>query len=432
MSLSIAVIALLLGLASFGLGWLMTWLGVTIALRGIRQADNEPWFERARRVYPARQLVAYNAVFWPVYFGVLLFVMLAQAPISRGASLSAAIGGFALSLGSLVEGNRLERRLSRPSRQPGATGIALHWILTSPGLFVFATMLALIPTRMGWAAVAVLTLGTAIATFFVSGAWLTLLVRFGLAGPASPRLTEIVERAATRVGIRPRAIFELRSPNSMALALPVSQSLVFTMPILDALEDDELVALAVHELGHLNEPRIVYMTQVAGAYLSVVSVAAIPLAGSYGVGAAVVPLAVFFLGRLVLGRFGRRMEERSDELGHAHEGETAGTYARALEKMYEANLMPVVGPLKEVHPHLYDRMITAGVTPDYPRPMPPPRNFMAHLPSIVILFLFWVWLGSIFAPSNQIDGESEALTDFQGRHAFPVGLPSPVGNGSLT
>jgi hypothetical protein len=26
-----------------------------------------------------------------------------------------------------------------------------------------------------------------------------------------------------------------------------------------------------------------------------------------------------------------------------------------------------------VHPHLYDRMLAAGVTPDYPRPQPPGR-----------------------------------------------------------
>lgn len=127
------------------------------------------------------------------------------------------------------------------------------------------------------------------------------------------------------------------------------------------------------------------------------------------------------------------MEERSDELGHAHEGETAGTYARALEKLYEANLMPVVGPAKEVHPHLYDRMIAAGVTPDYPRPTPPPpRDFMANLPSLVLLLLFGVWLGFMLAQSNRFYVESEELTDFQGRHAFPVGLPSPIGNGSPT
>jgi hypothetical protein len=34
--------------------------------------------------------------------------------------------------------------------------------------------------------------------------------------------------------------------------------------------------------------------------------------------------------------------------------------------------MPAGMPGKrQVHPHLYDRLLAAGVTPDYPRPKPP-------------------------------------------------------------
>lgn len=393
MTLLIVPIALLLGLASFGFGWVVTWLAVTIALRQIRHADDEPWFERARLAYPARQIVVSNATLLPICFGGLIFVFLTRTQLHSGASISGATVGFAASLGVLVVGARLERRLCRPSRQPGAPGMALLWIFVAPSLFVLAVLIALIPTRIGWPAAAVLALGTAIATFFVSGAWLIPLVRLGLVVPASPRLLEIVERAVDRVGVRPRAVIELHSPNSMALALPVTKQLVFTSPILDALNDEELVAIAVHELGHLNEPRIVYMTRVAGAYLSVVAVAAIPLWGSYGIEVAMVPLAVYSLGWILLGRFGRRMEERSDRLGHVHEGEIAGTYARALEKLYEANLMPVVGPSKEVHPHLYDRMLASGVTPDYPRPEPPRREPVARFTALVLLVLIGVFVG---------------------------------------
>ena len=55
----------------------------------------------------------------------------------------------------------------------------------------------------------------------------------------------------------------------------------------------------------------------------------------------------------------------------------AGTYARALEKIYEANLLPVVLREKRVHPDLYDRLVAAGATPAYARPKPPPREFLA-------------------------------------------------------
>jgi hypothetical protein len=74
------------------------------------------------------------------------------------------------------------------------------------------------------------------------------------------------------------------------------------------------------------------------------------------------------------------MEERADKAGKAHEGEP-GVYARALEKLYRSNLMPAVMRQKRaVHPHLYDRMLEAGVTPEFPRPKPPSRmmSLLAH------------------------------------------------------
>ena len=44
-----------------------------------------------------------------------------------------------------------------------------------------------------------------------------------------------------------------------------------------------------------------------------------------------------------------------------------------LEKIYEANLVPVVlGAKRTTHPELYDRLVAAGVTPEYYRPEAPP------------------------------------------------------------
>jgi len=55
-----------------------------------------------------------------------------------------------------------------------------------------------------------------------------------------------------------------------------------------------------------------------------------------------------------------------------------GVYARALARLYEANFAPAVMPRKHSHPHLYDRLVSAGVQPDYPRPEPPtPYSIMA-------------------------------------------------------
>ena len=59
---------------------------------------------------------------------------------------------------------------------------------------------------------------------------------------------------------------------------------------------------------------------------------------------------------------------RADAIAHANEPDP-GIYARALAKLYEDNLLPAVNAKdRATHPHLYDRMLAAGVTPDFPRP----------------------------------------------------------------
>jgi hypothetical protein len=81
---------------------------------------------------------------------------------------------------------------------------------------------------------------------------------------------------------------------------------------------------------------------------------------------------VLLAGLKLFVRLGRKMEKRADSQAAGWEP-AAGVYARALEKIYQANLAPAVLRSKRaVHPDLYDRILAAGVTPDYPRPDPPP------------------------------------------------------------
>ena len=67
------------------------------------------------------------------------------------------------------------------------------------------------------------------------------------------------------------------------------------------------------------------------------------------------------------------MEIRADVFGsRVHEDKSI--YARALSKLYQANEVPaVMGRKRMAHPHLYDRLLAAGITPDFPRPDPPAR-----------------------------------------------------------
>ncbi|MEL6179929.1 MAG: hypothetical protein AAFS10_13305, partial [Myxococcota bacterium] len=110
--------------------------------------------------------------------------------------------------------------------------------------------------------------------------------------------------------------------------------------------------------------------------------------------AVLIGLVMVLAAVVTLQRVGHAMEERSDDMGHAHEGDP-GTYASALEELYRFNLMPVVmGDSKRPHPDLYDRMIKAGVTPDYPRPEPPSKRWF-NAGGVVSLIVFVVLCTSL-------------------------------------
>ena len=72
--------------------------------------------------------------------------------------------------------------------------------------------------------------------------------------------------------------------------------------------------------------------------------------------------------------FSRHLERRADRAAHTSGGE-AGTYARALARIYEDNLIPAVLPSRgRTHPDLYDRLLAGGAQPDFPRPTAPSSN----------------------------------------------------------
>jgi len=148
------------------------------------------------------------------------------------------------------------------------------------------------------------------------------------------------------------------------------------------LDDDQLAAVCAHEMAHLAEPRRVILARASGAFLIGFYVALIiasvrPILGSFGPGGMLWGILAAFLvlivGVLLLKRLGRKMEVRADN--HATGWEPSpGTYARALERISQVNLVPaVMGSRRNVHPDLYDRMVQAGVTPDFPRPARPPQ-----------------------------------------------------------
>jgi hypothetical protein len=80
----------------------------------------------------------------------------------------------------------------------------------------------------------------------------------------------------------------------------------------------------------------------------------------------------------------RKLEVRADEMAKAQEHDP-GTYARALARIYQDNMVPAVTAGRGTHPHLYDRLVAAGVTPDFPRPA------AAKLGHVLMLCCRWLF-----------------------------------------
>jgi hypothetical protein len=78
-------------------------------------------------------------------------------------------------------------------------------------------------------------------------------------------------------------------------------------------------------------------------------------------------------------KLSRKLEIRADCIAKSNEPDS-GAYAQALARLHEDNLAPAV-MLKErmTHPNLYDRLLAAGVTPDFPRPAPAQPGFPMRL-----------------------------------------------------
>lgn len=98
-----------------------------------------------------------------------------------------------------------------------------------------------------------------------------------------------------------------------------------------------------------------------------------PALTGFGIVGLVPLLTVMVLLQVFYRRLSMRMEKRTDQIAIENQREE-GIYARALEKLHENNRGPAVNPSNlRTHPHLYDRMLAAGITPDYPRPQAPKR-----------------------------------------------------------
>ncbi|HEY1788895.1 MAG TPA: M48 family metalloprotease [Verrucomicrobiae bacterium] len=343
--------------ATFATNWL--------ALIPWRRSRDKHWTEQARLVYPVFTAARINLFAVP---GVLMLGILLSWPNSL---FFWGFAGFASFLGANLGNLFLTREVFPRASWPDLLSqMAFGFLMNSSTVALLVIGIVAMPSDLddlpGYFLAILFILGV-IGWIRRGSSWLAKMV--GLFQPAPQQLVEIARQTAARMSISYRNILLMRSPRSGAFAYPGRGLVIFTSRLLEVLNDEEIGAICAHELAHLSESRgarfrrsIAIMAVFPWIFLN-------PLYARFG------PCALVALGIITIVVFrisisvSRKLEVRADSLAKASEG-NAGTYARALVRLYQDNLLPAVIAKKHRHPDLYDRLLAAGVTPDFPRPSP--------------------------------------------------------------
>ncbi|HVC96527.1 MAG TPA: M48 family metalloprotease [Pirellulales bacterium] len=327
------------------------------------------WMERARLAFPARAAAQVNKLVLPIAF--LLCALTIRRSIWEVSTSKLAIdAGIASYLAAWIAAFCV----ARVGQQPPITwrrhiqGTLSNLMIFTPHWFVAAVLVAILPSRFDANSACVFIGMVVFYLFLLSGGGIFLARVVGLARPVSPLVRATIDAAAQRACLAPRGAYVVGGTAANALAIPWFRWLLFTSRLLDVLDGDELQAITAHEMAHLGESRRTLLARTVPGVLLLPLAAFRPLAASFGYLAVAAAAIVFLAAGRLFARLYRRMEEAADASARTHQpGE--GSYARALEKLYAANLTPaVLGGDGRTHPHLYDRLVAAGVSPAIPRP----------------------------------------------------------------
>ncbi len=354
--------------AAFFAGALLACALNWLALVSWRRAAGQHWTERARRLYPARVGAALNLWLLPAN-GVLLARL-----VHSDASWLLALTAFTGWLGAMLGTWPFSREMFPWLTFRGWLHLAVvGWCLSFAGWFLLLGAAAVMPENFGWPVAGVATAVLLITFWLLFGGGRQLLRGCRLLAPPDERLQRIVATTAVRMGVSVRATGLLESVSSYAAALPITRELIFSRRLLELHPDDEIAAICAHELAHLSESKRVTAGRILASFAFTPWILFKPALHTWQFAGLAVLAFSWGLLLVFAQRLARRMEVRADQMATANQPEP-GTYARALARLYEANQIPaVMSGSRRTHPHLYDRLIAAGVTPDYPRPKPPAR-----------------------------------------------------------
>jgi Zn-dependent protease with chaperone function len=353
-----------------------------LALIPWRRSAGAHWTERARLLFPARRAARINLS--------LLALVVAIATSTFAPQLNPLITALPAFFGALFAGYFLNREIfpAMTFRQ-WLNFIVAVWLLLSPAI-VFGVTAYVMPANFGTVAWIIAACAVVLLLSLLFGLNIRLLRYLRIFKPAPERLAKLVRDVSEKMSVPAPATWIIDASISNAAALPGPRQLVFTQKLLATYPDDEIKSICAHELGHLTEPEKVRLTRLLLPLFALPVIFWRPIyfaiaatlfefsmysplnAALCNVFIILIPPVFCFI---VAKRLSRRMEKRADDIALKHQEDPA-VYARSLERGYQTNQSPAVMPRRmrpSPHPDLYDRMLAAGITPDYPKPAPPAK-----------------------------------------------------------
>ena len=332
-----------------------------------RRAATAHWAERARLLWPVRRTAGF-AVF-------LVPFLLIQAhwrlyPLS---SSNWIVDGFASFFGAILGCYPLDKQIFPQLDFKSWCQQTIAWWGMRFGFWiVMVTAITLMPEDFGWRTVWVAAGYLLFHYLLTRGLLLRYLRLVKFLEPAGQRLQGIVDSTAKDMAnVKIRATWELGGCLANAFVFPTAGEMVFSKRTLEICNDEEIAAICAHEIAHLKESKWILFARFLGSLAVFPIIFTKPIVHACGF----LGMFITLLLMLIMMRFTRslsqRLERRADELAFKKQL-NEGVYARALEKLYQENRSPAVAVNnRQTHPHLYDRMLAAGITPDFPRPARP-------------------------------------------------------------
>lgn len=343
-----------------GATYVTNWL----ALIPWRRNRDKHWTEQARLVYPVFAAANSNLLVVP---GIITLTVWLIRPGSS--TLWVFVGILAMvgaTAGTLFLNREVFPRISVPNL---VREVMAGWLMRFLIWLIFIAAAVAMPDRFN-----LLALGIGIAAVLLWALWargglIWLGKMIGLFVPAPERLVKIVRDTSVAMKVPYQNVLLMQSSFCQACALLEIRLLLFTRRLLELSSDDEIRAICAHELVHLTEPHAARYSRSIRTLAYLPWIFFTPLIHAIGFGALWVLFFFTCFVPPIYSKISRKLESRADEMAKANEIYD-GVYARALARLYEDNLMPAVTSRRQTHPPLYDRLLAAGVTPDFPRPEP--------------------------------------------------------------